>query len=245
MLGSGTQKQRADLLSSSAASFTETKATISPLPGLGWITVCQSGCQVCICAPSPFTTSHPYYLFFHLILPLPVHERIMNVPSNLTFSESTQLPSFTSFNCHHPPRLWWLSTKCTLTPQWLWTGADVREDQKVGQQMLWANRTAPDWAKATRHSKALNTGSDRSNCSNGVIYTVDLGLPCCLAELTGIQSIINPTVHMCFHLFELCFSYIINTSLKSNKLLKNCTRDVYIYCWRQHTQIWFWAAFLG
>lgn len=89
-----------------------------------------------------------------------------------------------------------------------YAGADVREDQKVGRQMLRANRAAPDWAKATRHSTALKTRSGGSNCSNGVIYTVDLRLPCCLAELTGTQSITDPaelckcdpSVILCFHL---------------------------------------------
>lgn len=66
-------------------------------------------------------------------------------------------------------------------------GADVREDQKVKRQMLWANRAAADWAKAARLSKALNARSDGSNCSNGVTFTstVHLRLPCRLAELTG------------------------------------------------------------
>lgn len=202
MLGSGTQKQRADLLSSSAASFTKTKATISPLPGLGWITVCQRGWQVCVCAPSPFTTSLPLLSFFFpptLYSPYQsMKESSMQdfpFPSYLQISESTlQSQSHFFFTANRPPRLERLSTKCTLTPQKTYDSADVREDQKKKLGDRCSKIIAQLQTEPRPHAtpKEVTARSDGSNRSNGVISTADLSLPCRLAELTGIQSITKP-----------------------------------------------------
>lgn len=165
MLGSGTQKQRTDLLSSSAASFTKTKARLStPWAGLGWITVCQRGWKVSMCVP-PFTTSLPYHLF-HSLYSLPAHEII-----NVGLSPSQPSFHFQKAHCIPSLLLWTVGTptQMHINTAVTYDSADVRVDQNIGWQMLWANLAAPDCAKATRHSKALNTRSDGSNCSNGII----------------------------------------------------------------------------
>lgn len=76
MLGSGTQKQSADLLSSRAASLLETKATIPPLPGLG----------NCVCSIYP---SLPPSLTYLLTYFGPASALDEHFPSYLPLSESS------------------------------------------------------------------------------------------------------------------------------------------------------------
>lgn len=160
MFGSGREKQRADLLSSSAASFTKTKATISPLPGLGWMPVCQRGWGECACAPSPFTTSFPTVTIFS-------HFHQQGYPL-LREQTASQFHSFDQRS----------------TPQWLTTVQMWGRIKKLGDRcskLIVQLQTKPEPPGTTED---LNARSDRSSCSTGVTFasTVDVHLPCCLAE---------------------------------------------------------------
>lgn len=161
MLGSGTQKQRADLLSSSAASFTKTKARLStPWAGLD------------NCLPKRLKSEyvflllqHPSLIIFFTVYTLYKHMKTWN-------NQCRTFPfHFQKAHCIPSLLLWTVSTptQVHIDTAVTYDSADVRVDQKIGRQMLWANLAAPDCAKATRHSKALNTGSDGSNCWNGII----------------------------------------------------------------------------
>lgn len=102
--------------------------------------------------------------------------------------------------------------------------------------MLWANRAAPDWAKATRHSTALKTRSGGSNCSNGVIYTVDLRLPCCLEELTCTPSLTQQSYASVIKVWfcaSICYSYINSKLLldqsRKKKRKKKIVPEFYMF----------------
>lgn len=132
MLGSGTQKQRADLLSSSAASFTKTKATISPLPGLGWITVPKKLKCVCVRAPPSFTTTLPCYLYSS-IHSLYRHTKNDQRRTFVFTGHPYVFRNHTTSKSHFlvPSRFqkWKINTTVAFD-------ADVRVDQKVWRQML-------------------------------------------------------------------------------------------------------------
>lgn len=156
MLGSGTKKQRADLLSSSAASFTKTKATISPLPGLGWSTVPKKLRCVCVCS-SVFYNNPPSLSLFQHTLSLQTHRhndqcRTLSSLGIPTFSETTPHP------IQGPSHF----EKSTLTPRLL-----------SMQMWGWIRKFGDRWSQfqATRHSRTLKIRSEGSNYLEGIIFT--------------------------------------------------------------------------
>lgn len=122
----------------------------------------------------------------------------------------------------------------------------MREDQKVRRQMLRANRSAADWAKATRHPKALNMRSDRSNCSNGVTFTSTEGLrlPRCLAEFTGTPIHHLPLLHtlnksIIYHIWSkssICLNFFF---LIHNQNRLQYLNDFHMFTLARHASIWF------
>lgn len=178
----------------------------------------------------------PFTIFFSYTFSSPcqrMKESSNSFPAISRFQRAHHIPVSLLLTAIAPQRLGWLRTKCTSTPQWLTMVQMWGRIKKLGRQMLWANRAAADWAKATRHSKALNTRSDRSNCSNGVISTVDLRLPGCLAQLTGTQSINEPT--QCtlkkawFSKFEQSFLSHTSSILLSNQTHKKVQHATCLY----------------
>lgn len=137
----------------------------------------------------------PLLSFFHFTHFLPLHVKIISIglsffPSYLLFSDRTQHSSPTPFSCHLYPTSKVTEHQDHNNAIVTYNSADVRLDQEGEWQMLWENCAAADWDKASRHSEALNSRSDRSNCSDGVTFasTVDLHLLCYQAEFTGTPN---------------------------------------------------------